>query len=306
MPTLISNISVAKHLLLQADIVGIPTETVYGLAADASSTEAIAKIFATKQRPPDNALALNIHATWPIEQWCESIPSYAYSLIELFWPGPLTLVLPLRPNSVLSILEGPGKSIALRCPAHPLTITLLEAFGRPLVAPSANPSYALSPTSAQQVAAFYPNSDLHILDGGTCTLGIESTILKIIDEHHCEILRFGAVSAEQIQTCVGFPPILPKTQANPISRLSNLYYVEESQALDNFRQHHPQQFFEIVELPEDLKACQQSFYQILQNTQSQPDRLYVITMPFPSNKDWQVIHQQVKKFARPVVDFKTF
>lgn len=305
MPTLISNVSVAKELLLQENIVGIPTETVYGLAADASSSVAIAKIYALKQRPQDKTLSLNIHATWPIEQWCESIPQYAHTLIKTFWPGPLTLILPLKPNRVLPILVGPGQSIALRCPAHPLTIALLETLGRPLVAPSANPSNALSPTSAQHVATFYPQSDLHILDGGCCTLGIESTILKIIDETHCEILRFGAVSAEQIETCIGFKPNASSASQNTISRLSNLYYFEDEQKLELFKQQHAKHRLELILLPEDLESCQKSFYQILQNTQNEPQVNYMIKIPFPTSHDWQVIHQQIKKFASPIENFQS-
>ncbi len=293
MPQLISDVQFAKELLLKDDIVAIPTETVYGLAADAQSSLAIAKIYALKERPQEKALALNIHASWSIDQWCENIPTYTSALIQQFWPGPLTLVLPLRPASVLPMLEGPHQTIALRCPAHPLTIELLEALGHPIVAPSANPSHQLSPTSATQVASFFPNSKLHILDGGSCALGIESTILKLTDEHHCEILRFGAISAQQIEACIGIAPKCPTIDFNPIARLKNLYYIESEQ---------PPSHLQLIQFPNDLSACQQSFYQILQSTQD--GRIHILQMPHPQNPNWHVIHQQIKKFASPICNLK--
>ena len=295
MPQLISDVQFAKELLLKNDIVAIPTETLYGLAADAQSLLAISKIYALKERPQEKALALNIHPSWPIDQWCENIPSCTSTLIQRFWPGPLTLVLPLRHTSVLSILEGPHQTIALRCPAHPLTLELLEALGHPIVAPSANPSHQLSPTSASQVASFFPNSSLHILDGGPCALGIESTILKLTDEHHCEILRFGAISTQQIKECIGLSPKCPDIPSNPIGRLKNLYYIENEKGPSNLQ---------IIEFPNDLQTCQKSFYQILQSTQD--GKIHILRMPHPQNPNWRVIHQQIKKFASPICDLKDF
>jgi tRNA threonylcarbamoyl adenosine modification protein (Sua5/YciO/YrdC/YwlC family) len=293
MPQLISDVQFAKELLLKNDIVAIPTETVYGLAADARSSEAIAKIYALKKRPLEKALALNIHPAWPINQWCERVPSYTAALIKQFWPGPLTLVLPLRSATVLPMLEGPHQTIALRCPAHPLTIALLEHLGHPIVAPSANPSHQLSPTSATEVAAFFPNSHLHILDGGPSALGIESTILKLADEHHCEILRYGAISAQQIEDCIGFKPQCPNIPCHPVTRLKNLYYSENGKAPSHLQ---------MVQFPDDLQACQKSFYQILQRTQD--GRIHILQMPHPQNPNWLVIHQQIKKFASPICDLE--
>jgi L-threonylcarbamoyladenylate synthase len=190
-------------LLARGGVVAIPTETVYGLAADATNEEAIARIFAIKQRPTSHPLIVHLgEASW-LDRWAKDIPEDARVLARSFWPGPLTLVLDRHPD-VLPMVTGGQDSVAVRMPAHPLTLQLLRAFGRPLVAPSANRFTKLSPTRAADVRAELGTAVDFILDGGPCRVGVESTI---VDLRHgaAKLLRPGGVPAEHIAATLHRP-----------------------------------------------------------------------------------------------------
>lgn len=185
------------HLLAAGGVVAIPTETVYGLAADAANAEAIARIFAIKQRPTSHPLIVHLgEAAW-LDDWAIHIPESARLLARTFWPGPLTLVLDRHPH-VLPAITGGQDSVALRMPAHPLTLELIRALGRPVVAPSANRFTHLSPTSADDVRAELGDAVDYILDGGPCRVGVESTI---VDMRHGvpRLLRPGGIATERIE-----------------------------------------------------------------------------------------------------------
>ena len=317
MSELINDIQQAKQLLIHGEVVGIPTETVYGLAADAASFNAIHQIYRLKNRPMDKTLALNVHAQWPISQWCEPIPQYVQQLIKTFWPGPLTLVLKRNPNAnLLPMIIGPDDSIALRCPNHPLTINLLALLKQPLVAPSANPSHELSPTNAEQVADFFPNDDIKILDGGACELGMESTILKIIDDKHCEILRYGAISAQDIFTCIGFMPQEKKIQDNKSAIKSHFYYFETLAQLQHCIKTHPDLDFGLIAeqklldhypnallslaLADDPRQKQKQFYDLMIQASLYQNLSIFIQCPSTANPEYLHLIQQIKKFAKPI------
>jgi len=297
----ITNCQTAKTLLEQKNIVAIPTETVYGLAADAFCEEAIKKIYQLKNRPIDKALALNVHPSWSIDSWCKEVPSYVKLLIKNFWPGPLTLVLPAKKDSILPLIKGPEDTIALRCPDHPLTLKLLKMFGRPIVAPSANPSDHFSAINASQVASYFPNCSLTILDGGPCSLGMESTILKVIDDNHCEILRYGAIPVKKIRDCIGFSPT-PKINssfaANTLKK--PFYYFETSLQLQQVLSQHPNLNYALYTLPSSAKEAQLNLYEWLNEALDAPSKIIFIHIPQQRLGDWRAMIQQLQKFAKPI------
>ncbi len=187
-------------LLARGGVVAIPTETVYGLAADAANAQAIARIFAIKQRPTSHPLIVHIgEAAW-LDQWAVDIPESARLLAREFWPGPLTLVLDRHPN-VLPIVTGGQDSVAVRMPAHPVTLQLIRAFGRPVVAPSANRFTKLSPTSAEDVRTELGTAVDFILDGGPCRVGVESTIVDLRHDM-AMLLRPGGIPVERVEAAL--------------------------------------------------------------------------------------------------------
>ena len=186
--------------LKTGEVVAIPTETVYGLAADANNESALRQIFAVKQRPVNNPLIVHIADISHVEQWAAEFSPLARKLAEAFWPGPLTLVLPAK-ASVSSILRAGEPTVALRVPNHPLTLALLQMSGLALAAPSANKYTQLSPTKAEHVATGLGN-DLAILDGGACQVGIESTIVSVEGENW-RMLRHGMITEAAITQLTG-------------------------------------------------------------------------------------------------------
>jgi len=199
-------ITAAMELLRSGQIVAIPTETVYGLAADASNADAVAKIYAAKGRPDFNPLIVHVADQSAAENLAEFSPM-AHQLAQAFWPGPLTLVLPLRPDADIAGAVTAGlPTIALRCPAHPVMQALLKKTGLNIAAPSANKSGGISPTRAEHVLAGLGSAVPMILDGGPCSAGLESTIVAV-REHGWQILRPGPVTAADIERVLGTKPL---------------------------------------------------------------------------------------------------
>jgi L-threonylcarbamoyladenylate synthase len=194
----------AAALLTRGDLVAFPTETVYGLGADARSGPAVARIFAAKDRPTFNPLIVHLadaDAARQYVRWSDM----AEVLAHAFWPGPLTLVLPLRDGHGIAPLVTAGlDTLAVRVPAHPAARALLGAFGGPLAAPSANPSGRISPTSAQHVLAGLNGRIAAILDDGPCAVGLESTIVGLTGNTPF-LLRPGGLAVERIEAILGRP-----------------------------------------------------------------------------------------------------
>lgn len=194
----------AARLIRDGRLVAFPTETVYGLGADATSDAACAAIFAAKGRPRFNPLIVHV-ADIQEAGTHASVSPRAQELAQAFWPGPLTLVLPRRADCRLSLLVSAGlDTVAMRSPAHPIARALLAAARTPIAAPSANRSGAVSPTTAQHVAASLGASVDLILDGGACTVGIESTVLDLSGEQPA-LLRPGFVTHEELEAYLGRP-----------------------------------------------------------------------------------------------------
>ena len=198
-------IAEAAALLRAGALVAIPTETVYGLAADARSDMAVARVFAAKDRPRFNPLIVHVASRAQAEA-LGVFNTAARALAAAFWPGPLTLVVPLRAGAGLSALVTAGHdSVALRVPAHPVARALLERFGAPLAAPSANPSGRISPSSAAHVLAGLGGRIAAVVDGGACAVGLESTIVACTGPSPV-ILRAGGVPVETLAQVLGASP----------------------------------------------------------------------------------------------------
>ncbi|MDA8285910.1 MAG: L-threonylcarbamoyladenylate synthase [Actinomycetota bacterium] len=195
------SIRLAASLLQAGHIVGIPTETVYGLAADAANPDAVARVFAAKRRPSDHPLIVHLGEAASLSNWARRIPPQASRLADAFWPGPLTLVLDRHP-SVLDAVTGGQDTVALRMPAHPVAQQLLRVFGGGLAAPSANIFGRVSPTTAHDVCAALGGAVGLVVDGGPCEVGVESTIVALEGEE-VAILRPGGVSPEAIAAVLG-------------------------------------------------------------------------------------------------------
>ncbi len=182
------------------ELVAFPTETVYGLGADASNDAAVAKIFAAKGRPSDHPLIVHIASQAQVLDYASSLPPFADRLIKAFWPGPLTVILPRKPG-VATAAAGGQNSIGLRCPAHPLALEFLRACNTGVAGPSANKFGRVSPTTAQHVAQEFGDA-LMVLDGGPCTVGIESSIVDCTRSVPV-LLRPGVLTREQLSAACG-------------------------------------------------------------------------------------------------------
>ena len=216
----------AISLLQTGEIVAFPTETVYGLGADAARPAAVGKIFAAKGRPADHPLIVHLASADDLEQWAIEVPELARKLAAAFWPGPLTLILK-RAAWVPLAVTGGQPTIGLRVPAHPLALALLHAFARAgggaggkcgIAAPSANRFGRISPTEAAHVRAELGERVPLILDGGPCTIGIESTILDLsrLASVGARVLRPGHITPEQIAAVSGaLPAVAPGSAAPP-------------------------------------------------------------------------------------------
>ena len=211
--TISTNIQKAKDLLKSEEIIAIPTETVYGLAGNIYSEQAISKIFHLKSRPFFNPLIVHIHSLSQLNEVVSYIPPKARVLAETFWPGPLTLVLPKKDH--ISDLVTAGKTtVAVRIPNHKLALELLKELDFPLAAPSANPFGSISPTQAEHVSNYFGDKLQMVLDGGSCAKGIESTIVGFEGDEPV-LFRLGSVSLESIEKEIGGVAIKNKKEISP-------------------------------------------------------------------------------------------
>src|SRR5690606_15137894 len=210
-----TDIKLAAELLKAGKLVAIPTETVYGLAANGFNAVAIAEVFAAKGRPHFDPLILHIANMDQVSQLATHFPKDAKKLVERFWPGPLTIVLP-KSDSVPDIATSGLETVGIRMPNHPLTRQLLQSLDFPLAAPSANPFGYISPTTAQHVKDQLDGKVEYILDGGNCDVGIESTIVGFT-KNSVTILRQGGISTEEIQSVVGEVDTNQRSSSNPVA-----------------------------------------------------------------------------------------
>jgi L-threonylcarbamoyladenylate synthase len=211
--------------LLAGGLVAFPTETVYGLGADACNADAVARVYSVKGRPADHPLIVHVASMDALGDWASDVPEYAIALARDFWPGPMTLVV-IRSELAADFVTGGQDTVGVRVPNHPVALGLLEAFaragGRGVAAPSANRFGNVSPTTAKAVndelGEYMSDGDL-ILDGGACDVGVESTIIDCAGDDP-KILRPGAITAEMIQESTGLKVLTETTQIDSIPRVS--------------------------------------------------------------------------------------
>jgi L-threonylcarbamoyladenylate synthase len=217
-----TEIEKAVALLRAGELVAFPTETVYGLGADAGNLNAVAKIFAAKGRPADHPLIVHLPGDDHLDRWARDIPDAAYELAEAFWPGPLTLILKRQPG-VIDAVTGGQDTVGLRVPGHPLALELLRAFDGGIAAPSANRFGRISPTTARHVRDDLGDAVAMVLDGGACTVGIESTIVDL-SSGKSRILRPGMISAVDLGRVLGRIPALGGGDAPRVSGSLESHY----------------------------------------------------------------------------------
>jgi len=219
----------AARLLRAGELVAFPTETVYGLGADAGNADAVRRIFAAKGRPADHPVI--VHAAQPadVAHWARAVPDAARRLAAAFWPGPLTLVLP-RAAHVSDAVTGGQDSVGLRVPSHPVARALLAAFGGGIAAPSANRFGRISPTTARHVADDLGDAVAMILDGGACDVGIESTIVACTSDDPV-LLRPGGIGLDQLTRVLGRAPRTTDADAPRASGTLASHYAPRTPAL---------------------------------------------------------------------------
>jgi L-threonylcarbamoyladenylate synthase len=223
----------AAATLLHGDLVAFPTETVYGLGADALNKQAVARIYETKGRPSDHPLIVHLHSMQVIGQWVEDVPEYAIALARDYWPGPMTLIFK-RSTLAQDFITGGQDTVGIRIPNHVVALSLLEAFhnlgGRGVAAPSANRFGHVSPTTAQAVSdeiSEHLRKEDQILDGGACAVGVESTIIDCTGTTP-RILRPGGITVEMIRESTGLTPLQP----------DEVYKVEEIRVSGSLEKHY--------------------------------------------------------------------
>jgi L-threonylcarbamoyladenylate synthase len=213
MATIGKDIQQSKQLLEAGDLVSIPTETVYGLAGNALDIGAVTKIFKVKSRPSFDPLIVHVAGFEDVSKYVIAIPEPAQQLIHQFWPGPLTLL--LKKKSIIPDLVTSGlDTVGIRCPAHPLTLSLLKTLSFPLAAPSANPFGYVSPTTSAHVDEQLGKKIKYILDGGPCQIGIESTIVGFENDKPI-VYRMGGLRIEDIEAVIGKVFIQTHSDSNP-------------------------------------------------------------------------------------------
>lgn len=307
----------AVACLSRGGLVAIPTETVYGLAADASNELAVRRIFAAKQRPATHPLIVHLAGVAQLPRWAREVPPVALRLAEAFWPGPLTLVLP-RTALATDAITGGQDTVALRVPDHPVTLALLRAFDGGLVAPSANRFGRVSPTTADHVAEELGDAVELILDGGPCRVGLESTILDLTG-HTPEVLRPGGTSLTDLARVLGFEPGVRQGGSVRVSGTLESHYAPRAgvtlcapEALEETLEQSQRTGQRVMvlspdrpegatlwrELPADPEQAARVLYQRLREVDASGAELAVISLPSPEGLGLAV-RDRLRRAAAP-------
>jgi L-threonylcarbamoyladenylate synthase len=296
-----TNIEFAAAAIRAGELVGMPTETVYGLAADATNRVAVLRTFDLKRRPADNPLIVHVSDRTEIDPLVSEFPSAAFKLADAFWPGPLTLV--LRRSEVLppEVSAGLG-TVAIRVPDHSVALELIRRSGRPISAPSANPFMGLSPTCAQDIDVGLAGSLACVLDAGPCRFGLESTVVDCT-ESPIRILRPGAVSRTAIEKLIGSAvsggsdehrsPGMYRRHYSPITPLRLAERLSPSDAGITFER--PATAFQ-VRLAADPVMYASNLYSCLRRLDRMGLRELVIQTP-PNDPAWEAVWDRLRKAA---------
>lgn len=310
-----TDIKRAADILRNGGLVAIPTETVYGLAADALNPEAVLRIFRVKKRPDFDPLIVHAASAQQAFQWAAEISEKALRLAEAFWPGPLTLVLPKKAQIPFEVTSGLN-TVGLRVPDHPLTLALLREINRPLAAPSANPFGYISPTEAEHVNQNLGGEVDYVLDGGPCSRGLESTIIGF-EENEPVLYRLGSLPVEEIERIAG--PVHRKlnlsSDPQAPGQLASHYSPEKKIVLWDNNNPVPKGSFCLITFGNSLSFLRESAYQILSLSEEgnlpeaarklygllrKADRLpcdYIITSLLPAGPLSDAINDRLKRAA---------
>lgn len=305
----------AVGILRAGGVVAMPTETVYGLAGDASNPNAIKKIFSVKGRPIDHPLIVHIGDLSLLSQWASEVPEEALKLANAFWPGPMTLILKKAP-SVNTLVTGGQETIGLRMPNHPVAIQLLKTFGKGLAAPSANRFGRISPTSSEDVKEELGDRVDLILEGGVCEVGVESTIVDMTGAKP-RILRPGMISAKEIEAVLNeklntvsstaprvsgsleshYAPITPVKQIMPdvLSEMLKSMDVPaavmiRSLVLDKALQKK----HSVIKMPLDPKQYAHDLYHVLR-TLDHLQMSMILIEALPEGEEWEAVSDRLKR-----------
>lgn len=299
-------IAEAVAALRRGECIGLPTETVYGLAADARNPEAVRCVFALKGRPADHPLIVHLPSTRQLPLFARDIPDAAWRLAELHWPGPLTLVLK-RAHDVPPEVTGGQDTVALRIPAHPVALAVLRAFESGLAAPSANRFGRISPTRAAHVRAEFGDEVPIVLDGGDCAVGIESTIVDLSDGA-ARILRPGMLTAERLGLVIkasddhAHPPRVPGAlerhyaPRTPLSLGSRDGLRPDRDGVQVLAIGELPMGLNGIALPRDPQGYAQGLYAALRELDTRDARVLLAELP-PDEAAWEAIADRLKRAA---------
>lgn len=302
----------AVAALRRGALVAMPTETVYGLAADARNPAAVRAIFAAKGRPADHPLIVHLADSAQVGAWASDIPATAHALMRAFWPGPLTLILP-KAAAVDPVVTGGQDTVGLRVPAHPVAHALLHAYGDGLAAPSANRFGRISPTTAAHVRAEFPDLDLLILDGGASRVGLESTIVDLSGAVP-RLLRPGHIRQAQVEALIG-PLTLPPDHEGPRASGRLLAHYAPTRPLDlvsgELLPAYCERYADGVvwlsagalpegcaglALPADSAGYAQGLYAALRTLDAGSAKRIAVLLP-PDGSDWDAVHDRLRRAA---------
>lgn len=302
------DIEQAKEILASGELVAIPTETVYGLAADASNPDAVKKIFAAKGRPANHPLIVHIGEVEQLSDWAKDIPKQAYNIAEAYWPGPVTLLLN-KADQATPVVTGGLDTIGIRMPAHDVFATLLKSSGMAVAAPSANPYKKLSPTSAKHVLNSLGGKIAAVLDGGDCAHGLESTIIDLTQKPF-RILRSGPVTAAQLSKTLGEEVLSPKAhtvavpgnvtshyQPNTKVRLVDLAEIENAVAENIACLHFSaigNQGFKSKQMPTNVADYSHDLYRALDDADKWGCKEIWVERP-PIADEWLAVHDRLNR-----------
>ncbi|MCA0359601.1 MAG: threonylcarbamoyl-AMP synthase [Armatimonadetes bacterium] len=294
-------IQTAARTIRQGGVVVIPTETVYGIACDALNKDAVMRVFEVKGRPSDNPLIVHISDWDMLEMVAQDIPPLAKKFAEKYWPGPLTLVLPKRPEVPMETTGGLN-SVAVRMPRHRVALDVIRQAERPIAAPSANVFMALSPTRAQDIDPEILVEVDVILDGGPCEVGLESTVLDLTDDTP-RILRPGAITRADIQAITGRPlglnpppdvrksPGMYRRHYAPNARVVLVDALTEGQIGLSFEEPaNPQQ----IKMPDDPIAYGAVLYTALRRL-DKPETDTIFVQEPPDEPQWEAVLDRLRK-----------
>lgn len=285
-------------------LVAIPTETVYGLAADVTNPPAVARIYAVKGRPADHPLIVHAHGLEAFEGFAELTPALR-AAARAFWPGPLTAVVPRGPRTPLTVTGG-QPTVALRVPDHPLALAILRALGSPVVAPSANRFGRLSPTSAQDVRADLGDDVALVVDGGPARVGVESTIVDLCDPVPA-VLRAGAITPSALSTALGTPVVsraggtvrVPGSLPSHYAPRAALVLVSPERCEHEAeRRARAGERVAILTLPDEPAAAAQALYRTLRALDAQGYQTIVTALP-PDTEANAAVRDRLSRAAAP-------